>query len=404
MKVAVIGQGYVGLTLAVGASHAGHNVVGVDTNIDLIRNIAQGHSHVPGVIQSELQELIKTNKYTPTNSMEKLDGSEVVIIAVPTPLNEAKKPDLKYLASGVLQIAKYVTNEALIINESTSYPGTLRNFIKPLISTQSKVEFLYASAPERIDPGNSHWSLLNTPRIVAGLTTEAADKAIKFYETFCANVSKVSSPEIAEAAKLFENTFRQVNIALANEFSVICNVMGFSSHEAIQAAATKPFGFMPFFPSIGVGGHCIPIDPSYLSYAAELAGSKANFIDLANKINLSMHKHVVYRIKKEVGRSLKDLRIQIVGIAYKPGVADLRESSSLLLIKELVEEGVIVSWHDPLVSEYKGTKSTALDPTVDLGLIVTPHPQVDFKVWLESRTRVLDLSSDSKNYGWPKFL
>jgi UDP-N-acetyl-D-glucosamine dehydrogenase len=263
---------------------------------------------------------------------------------------------------------------------------------------------VYASAPERIDPANKDWNLGNTPRIIGGLTKEATEKASDFYSSFCAKIHRVSSPEVAEAAKLFENTFRQINIALANEFSLIASALGFSTNEAITAASTKPFGFMPFFPSIGVVGHCIPVDPSYLSYAAKEVGIRANFIELANKTNLSMSKHVTEKISEYLDQPLSNLRIQVAGIAYKPDVADIRESPALTLISELRSKGAKVCWNDPLVGQWKGETSTPLDPKIGLGLIVTPHKKIDLKVWKNANTRVLDLSANSENYGWPKFL
>jgi len=404
MKIAVIGQGYVGLTVAVGAASAGHIVVGIDTNVSLINEITKGNTHVPGIDISLLKASIRKGSYIPSSNFELLIDCEVIIIAVPTPLDRNRKPDLKYLESASVQIAEYISDNVLVVNESTSYPGTLRNFIKPLIEVKSNKNLLFAAAPERVDPGNLDWNLSNTPRIIAGLTEESSIKATDFYSTFCSSVHKVSSPEVAEAAKLFENTFRQVNIALSNEFSVISNRIGFSSYEAIKAAATKPFGFMPFYPGVGVGGHCIPVDPSYLSYVTELSGGKADFIDLANKINLNMPNFVVERIEQELNVPLRNLRVQIAGIAYKVGVSDLRESPALLLINELESRGAIVTWCDPLVSIYQGISTTDLDPSVDLGLIVTPHSQIDFSVWAEAKTKVLDLSSNSVDYGWPKFL
>ena len=404
MRVSVIGQGYVGLSVAVGAASVGHVVVGVDSNDSLISDLKKSQTFVPGIKRELLDELITSGSYIPTTNLDLIQKSDVVIIAVPTPLDSNKKPDLSFLKAATLEISKTIKNTALIINESTSYPGTLRNLIKPIFDSNSKVNFFFASAPERIDPGNEVWKISNTPRIVAGLNQESTDKAIKFYKTFCSSIYQASSPEVAEAAKLFENSFRQINIALANEFSVISNLLGFSANEAIHAAATKPFGFMPFFPSIGVGGHCIPVDPSYLSYAAELVGAKPSFIELANQTNLNMVKHVVGRIKEELGGKLKGLQIQLAGIAYKPEVSDLRESPALLLIEELEKEESVVTWCDPLVAEYKNQRSTELNPLVDLGLIISPHKVIDLKVWLSGNTKVFDLSADANNYGWPKFL
>ena len=302
-------------------------------------------------------------------------------------------------------IAKVVTDNCLIINESTSYIGTLRNFIKPIIDQGSQVTTLkYAVAPERIDPGNKKWFIKNTPRLVSGITLEATKEAVDFYSQFCNEIHEVSTPEVAEAAKLFENSFRQVNIALVNELAQIADKLNFSTHETIMAAATKPFGFMPFYPSVGVGGHCIPVDPSYLSYSAEIAGVDAKFIKLANQVNSSMPNVVKDRIKDYLGGDLAGKHVQIAGISYKPDISDLRESPALELIKELETEGAIVSWHDPFVDLYNGKRSVALSNDVDLGLIVTPHSKIDFTIWKKTNVKVLDLSANSNNYGWPKFL
>ena len=403
MKIAIVGQGYVGLHLALGAASVGHSTVGFDINENLIGELLKSKTLVPGIDQKKLSELLISGKYLPTTKAELINGNDVVIVAVPTPLDVNRLPELTFIQEACLLIAKHQTKGCLIVNESTSYPGTLRNCIKKIIESNSEVEFLYASAPERIDPGNQFWSIANTPRVVSGLTSEANTKVSELYKSFCSNVYEVSSPEVAEASKIFENTFRQINIALANEFAVISHKIGFSANEAIAAASTKPFGFMPFFPSIGVGGHCIPIDPSYLSYAAELAGAKASFINLANNTNLSMVQYTVSRLCDFMGGSLKGKSIQIVGISYKPDVPDLRESPALILINELEAQGGLVTWHDPVVQEFKGVKSFDLNPNVDLGLLVVPHKNIDLNVWKEHSTNVIDLSSNSINYGWPKF-
>ena len=404
MVVTVIGLGYVGLTLSVGIAAAGHKVIGLDSNSLLVDQLSGGNTHVPGISQSQLISLINQDKFTPTINPNLVSKSEVVIIAVPTPLDNHRKPDLSYLQTAIESVANKIQDGALIVNESTSYPGTLRNFIKPLFEKYSSYVLNYASAPERVDPGNNEWNLENTPRVIAGLSENATKSAVKFYSTFCKNIHTVSSPEVAEAAKLFENTFRQINIALVNEFSNIASTLGFLASDAIKAAATKPFGFMPFFPSIGVGGHCIPVDPSYLSYIAEKAGIKANFINLANQTNLSMAKNIAFRIKDELGGTLIDKYIQIAGIAYKSGVSDMRESPSLNLIRELKNLGAKTSWFDPLVASYNNEHSTPLNPNIDLGLIISPHEQIDFSTWISAGTKVFDLSANSNNYGWPKFL
>jgi UDP-N-acetyl-D-glucosamine dehydrogenase len=405
MNIAIIGQGYVGLPLGIHAAKAGHTVVGFDVDSQRVNSLKLGDTESPEVTSAEILELQKKSRISFTCELEKLKNCTIFIIAVPTPLDSAGKPDLSSLKSACELISKIISSKCLVINESTSYIGTLRNLIKPMIDKLSNKDNLeYAVAPERIDPGNKVWNIKNTPRNVAGLTSLATQQAVDLYNSFCDSVNVVSSAEVAECAKLFENTFRQVNIALVNELSKVANKLNFSTHEAVRAAATKPFGFMPFYPSIGVGGHCIPVDPSYLSYSAELAGVDAKFINLANHVNSSMPKIITERVKDYLDGDLTGKQVQIAGISYKPDTSDLRESPALGLIKELTILGAKVSWHDPLVTVYEGQRSVALNSAVDLGLIVTPHSQIDFSIWKKANTKVLDLSANSNNYGWPKFL
>jgi len=404
MKVTVIGQGYVGLTVSVAAAKAGHQLVGFDNNEAVIKQLKEGITHVPGILADDLLNLISTNNYFPTSDPSIIVDSNIVVIAVPTPLDNLRKPDLKYIYSAIKLLSENLSKPALIVNESTSFPGTLRNVIKSELDKISKVPFTYASAPERVDPGNKEWDIYSTPRVISGLDEESTNQVIEFYKTFCKVIYRAPNCEVAEASKIFENTFRQINIALANEFSFIASALGFSASEAIKAASTKPFGFMPFYPSIGVGGHCIPIDPSYLSFVAEKSGIKAKFIDLANETNLLMPEKVALKIMKLHGRNIGKMRIQIVGIAYKSNVEDMRESPSIRLIEELRSLGAKVTWFDPIVKHFKGESSTPLDPSVDLGLIITPHDEIDFSIWKNSKTHVLDLSANSNNYGWPKYL
>jgi UDP-N-acetyl-D-glucosamine dehydrogenase len=404
MKVSIIGQGYVGLTISIGAAKNGHEVIGFDINETLIQNLIAGNTFVPGILKKEILELQRSGKLIFSSDQTSFGESEVIVIAVPTPLNEKREPDLSMLTSASLLIAKNLITNCLIINESTSYPGTLRNLIKPIFESNSICRTEFASAPERVDPGNNQWNLKNTPRVVSGLTDSASKKVAHFYRSFCDNVVVVSSPEVAEASKLFENTFRQVNIALVNEFAQISNVLKFSSHEAIAAAATKPFGFMAFYPSIGVGGHCIPVDPIYLSYAAEKQGIQAEFINLANQTNLDMISYVLNRLKILVNGSLNSLKIQIAGVSYKNDISDLRESPVLVLISELRKSGADVTWYDPLVDLDLPGRTQNLNENIDFGLIVTPHKDIDFSIWKKANIRVLDLSANPNNYGWPKFL
>jgi len=401
--VTIVGQGYVGFPLAISAAIAGNTVVGYDNDKSRISDIIQGKFSINELDTQSISLLIGNNIYIPTNDPTLISESDIVVLAVPTPLDDKGNPNTSLLESAATTVAKNCKSTALIINESTSYPGTLRNLVEPIFRSKLGHKLLFASAPERIDPGNINWNLGNTPRVIAGLTDEATIKAIDFYQTFCRVIHKASSPEIAEASKLFENTFRMVNIALVNEFADISNNLGFSAYEALTAASTKPFGFMPFYPSIGVGGHCIPIDPKYLSHSAKLAGATPKLIDLAHGINTSMPRSVALRIKTELNNDLLNKKIQLAGVAYKPNISDLRESPALELIKELRKMGSIVTWHDPIVGNFNSETSCELDPSVDLGLIVTPHEQMDFSPWKNSSVRVLDLSANSRDYGWPKF-
>jgi UDP-N-acetyl-D-glucosamine dehydrogenase len=314
MRVAIIGQGYVGLTIAVGAAGAGHTVVGFDVNDGLVAQLNAGNSHIEGIGDSDLAGFIAVGSYVASSDPSVLDGCDVIVIAVPTPLDETRNPDLSYVHAAAQLINNNVKSPALIINESTSYPGTLRNEIAARITG---VEHLYASSPERVDPGNTEWGTKNTPRLIGGLTPAAVEKAKKFYSTFCDIIIEVSSPEVAEAAKIFENTFRQVNIALVNEFAQIAEALGISGREVLDAAATKPYGFMEFNPGPGVGGHCIPIDPSYLAHVANEVGVPATFIKRANEVNLAMPAYVVRRVVAGAGGSIKGTKIVVVGVSYK---------------------------------------------------------------------------------------
>jgi UDP-N-acetyl-D-glucosamine dehydrogenase len=312
MNICVIGQGYVGLPISIKAASAGHKVCGFDIDLSKIEQLKLGISTSPEVNSDQILALQKSNQLSFVTELVENLSIEVFIIAVPTPLNERREPELKMLENACLTIAKFIQSESLIINESTSYIGTLRNFIYPLIEKNSSAKNLtYAVAPERIDPGNNTWQLENTPRIISGLNEVAINQAVNLYSTFCSRIHRVDKPEIAEAAKLIENTFRQVNIALVNELSEVASKFDFSLHDAIDAAATKPFGFMPFYPSIGVGGHCIPVDPAYLSFSARQVGVESKFIDLANATNLLMPAKVVARIETYLKHKLNGMKIQI---------------------------------------------------------------------------------------------
>lgn len=372
MRVAIIGQGYVGLTIAVGAAGAGHNVVGLDLNQDLVERLNSGKSHIEGISDSQLAGFISSDLFTASVDPSVLGGSDVIVIAVPTPLDGDRNPDLTYVHAAAELINQQVKSPALIINESTSYPGTLR---KEIAGRITGVEHLFASSPERVDPGNTQWGTKNTPRLIGGLTPAAVAKAKEFYGSFCDSIIEVSSPEVAEAAKIFENTFRQVNIALVNEFAQISDALGISSREVIEAAATKPYGFMPFNPGPGVGGHCIPVDPSYLAHVANEVGVPATFIKRANEVNLAMPAYVVKRVVAGAGGSIVGKSVVVVGASYKANVADTRETPAASVIDLLRAQGANVVWHDDLVGSWRGESSSPLD-SHDIAVVVTKHEGV----------------------------
>ncbi len=390
MKVAIIGQGYVGLTISLFASQI-HDVIGFDTNQTVVDALNSGISHIEGVDSESLNHRITANRYRASSDPQDISECEIVIIAVPTPLTKDRKPDLKFIDSACTTIAKNLKRKALIINESTSFPGTLRDYIKPAIEKNSSQQFdhLYAISPERVDPGRGDYNQKNTPRLYAGLTPEAGEQTRNFYSSFCDKLVEVSSPEVAEAAKLFENTFRQVNIALVNEFAQITHALGISVHETLDAANTKPYGFMKFTPSAGVGGHCIPVDPTYLAAKAEELGAPATFIRHANDVNISMAEYVVDRVIKDNNGSIDGMNVLIVGVAYKPNVADVRETAAELVIEHCRANGALVIWHDELVRNWNGESSSNLSGA-DITIVLTKHDSVSPEAIRNSAPYVFD--------------
>ena len=390
MKVSIIGQGYVGLTIsAFSAKH--HQIIGFDLNSPVVAQLNKGISHVEGVDSKDIKDAIYAGNYKATTDAVDIAGSEIVVIAVPTPLDSNRKPDLSYIDSACRVIGENLDSPALVINESTSYPGTIRNYIKPAIEKYSKVKLAheYAISPERVDPGRVEWNQKNTPRLFAGLTPEAIRRTREFYATFCDNLVEVSSPEVAEAAKLFENTFRQVNIALVNELAQISHALGIDVRETLDAANTKPYGFMKFTPSAGVGGHCIPVDPSYLAHLALENGVRATFIERANEVNLEMPTYIAKRVASDNGGSLKGKKVLVVGVAYKPNVADTRETPAEHLIEALNDMGAVVTWNDEVVGSWKGQSSSALNGA-DIAIVVTKHGVVSSEAILKAAPYVFD--------------
>ena len=376
MKIAIIGQGYVGYALSVAATKAGHSVIGFDTNLKLV---------------SEIKAKSDLSNYLPTNNEADIKDQDTYIIAVPTPLDEKNLPDLSFLINATQLIARSASKGALVINESTSYPGTLREIVITEIEKISKAKFLYAAAPERIDPANTKWSIKNTPRVIAGIDDQSSKAAYEFYKSICDEVILVTSPEVAESAKLFENTFRQVNIALVNELAQITEKLGISANEVIKAAASKPFGFMKFNPSLGVGGHCIPIDPIYLAQKAESVGASAQFIRQANLVNQQMPLYVLKRLEGLLGGNISGKKICIVGISYKPDVTDMRQSPAIVLWQELEKKGALVSFHDEMVKEFEGKTSTILSPnSFDLVVVAITHSNLVVDKVIKSAPIIFD--------------
>jgi len=397
MRVAIIGQGYVGLTITVGALGAGHEVVGIDLSESLISSLRLGKSHIEGITDSQIKGGLESGKYFSSASYRDIGDAEIVVIAVPTPLGETGQPDLSMLNSAADSLSSVLKKRVLIINESTSHPGTLREVIKERIEAGSPLGHLYAISPERVDPGNEKFGTKNTPRVVGGLSDEARDKAVAFYRTFCDEVVPVSSAEVAEAAKLFENTFRFINIGLVNEFAQIMEKMEIPVDEVLKAASTKPYGFMPFHPNVGIGGHCIPVDPIYLQAKASEYGVESRYIALSEQINQEMPGYVVGRLVEEFG-PLKDKKILVIGVSYKADVADTRETPAEHVLHLLRSAGAKISWHDPIVHSWMGENSSEVSGEFDLGLVLVAHKKLDLSGW--TKAPIYTVNANSKSPSW----
>jgi UDP-N-acetyl-D-glucosamine dehydrogenase len=378
MRVAIVGQGYVGLPLAIAAAKAGHQVTGIDSNPDLVSRLTTGKSPIRDISDLDISSAINSGNYLVTTTFEPIAQSEIVIICVPTPLDGQYNPDLSHLESALNSVTKYLTPGTLVINESTVAPGTTRTTIADRLSA-SDLPFDLAYSPERIDPANQTWNITNTPKLVAGLTEQAADRAASFYRSFIDSVTIGNSLEVIETAKLLENSFRLVNISFINEIAQFCAKMEIDVKEVIQAAATKPYGFMPFYPSAGVGGHCIPVDPKYLSFKANEIGVPSRFIELAHQVNLELPSYFAGVARGMLG-DLQGKKILLVGVAYKPDVADIRETPASKLVSALREAGADVSWHDDLVQTLNGESSVPLTNTHDLAILINPHSHCDLSL------------------------
>jgi UDP-N-acetyl-D-glucosamine dehydrogenase len=376
-SLAIIGQGYVGLPLAMAAVESGWQVVGLDNSTTRVEELNSGHSPVEDISNESLSEALKSGSYKASSNYEDISNADVVTICVPTPLDDKKEPDLKALRGATISSAPYLKNGALLVSESTSYPGTLRSEVIPLVEKNRPTgtkQLFFATAPERVNPGDQVWNQKNTPRLVSGINKESHDKAMDFYRSICDAVVSVETPEIAEAAKLLENTFRLVNIGLINEFTKLCGPAGIDVNKVVTAASSKPYGFMPFRPGVGVGGHCIPVDPLYLTWWAKQRNLSSPIVELAEKTNTEMHKYVADRALKLISSSTQKARILLLGVAYKTGVSDIRETPVSHLREHLIHLGHTVEWIDPLVPTWEETKPTNTWQGFDVAILAVNQP------------------------------
>ena len=394
--LAIIGQGYVGLPLAMAAVDAGWSVIGIDNLEAKVAQINSGSSPVEDISDIQLQRALANGVYKASTNFSLVGQASVITICVPTPLGHNREPDITLLRTAATAIAPFVANETLIVSESTSYPGTLRNVITPIVDSNKPAEssaIYFASAPERVNPGDPVWNQKNTPRLVGAIDILSQSHALAFYESICDGAVRVSTPEVAEAAKLLENTFRLVNIALINEFTQLCSASGIAVNEVIDAASSKPYGYMPFRPGVGVGGHCIPVDPLYLTWWARQNGGKAELVERADAINHAMPKYVAERALGMVDSSITKPKVLLLGVAYKAGVGDVRETPVSELRDFLISKGAEIGWHDPLVPIWEGSKPVDLEWNCDVAILATKQPGMDLERLTERGIKILDCTN-----------
>ncbi|MFY9610105.1 MAG: nucleotide sugar dehydrogenase [Blastocatellia bacterium] len=415
--VGVIGLGYVGLPLAVEFGRAGLRVIGFDLDRARIESINSGLSYIPDVPTEMVKTLVEREKLSATTDFSKLKEADAVIICVPTPLRKTKEPDISFILAASEQVRAYLHSPQLVVLESTTYPGTTDEVLLLMFEeTGLKLDkdFYLAFSPERVDPGNPQFQTHNIPKVVGGVTAMSTEIAAALYQTIVERVHKVSSARVAETTKLLENTFRSVNIGLVNEMAQLCYHLGIDSWEVIEAAATKPFGFMAFYPGPGIGGHCIPLDPHYLSWKARLHGFEARFISLAEEVNSHMPQYVVQLVQDSLNehrKALKNARVLVIGVAYKRDINDVRESPALGIVEQLQRKGAAVSYHDPFIPEMTidGTGSLSgvelTDEALsqcDCAVIVTDHSKVDYGRVLKLAPLVVDTRNVTRKLGMPE--
>lgn len=397
-KVVIIGQGYVGLPLAVLAANSGYLVVGIENDFSRLDSLQNGKSYIEDVRDAEIGEILLSGRYQATDDYRSISDANYVIFCLPTPVDGENQPDLSILIGAIKKAAPHISRGSVIISESTSFPGTLRNLIAPELASSNSDSIYLGVAPERVDPANVSFTHHEIPRLVSGLNEQATNLVKEFYESLGMKVFATSTPEVAEAAKLLENTFRQVNIALINEFAKVSAAMGIDAREVIEAAATKPYGFMKFNPGPGVGGHCIPVDPHYLTWISRQYGFEPRLIELANKINEEMPLYVITRFQQLFPEGIVGKQILIAGIAYKAAVSDLRESPALRIMSELEDLGANVSWYDPLVSAYKGVESSSLNATYDGVIVTLSNLKLPIKNWISNGVKIFDCTGSHRNF------
>jgi UDP-N-acetyl-D-glucosamine dehydrogenase len=395
-KVSIVGQGYVGLPLSLAAIRAGHSVTGIEVDLNRLSQLASGRSTIEDISDEQLSSCLQSGLKFEGN-FQSVTSAEIVIICVPTPIDEFGAPNLEPLVSCVNQVADLVKPGTLIVNESTSFPGTVRELIEPTINKKSGVRDLYfVSAPERVDPGNAKWNITNTPRLIGGINQKSTDLARQFYESFCSEVITVSSPEVAETAKLLENTFRQVNIALINQIAEFTRPMGIDALEVVNAASSKPYGFLAFMPGAGVGGHCIPVDPMYLAWRAEQFGVELPLVRLAQELNSNRPKKIVSSILEKHGS--KPSSVLVVGIGYKAGSSDIRESSGVKIYNELKSLVRIVDWFDPFILTFDGKNSQGDWTSHEIVILVQDCGGFKIENWQESSKQIYDCTGKYFDY------
>jgi UDP-N-acetyl-D-glucosamine dehydrogenase len=378
------------------AVDAGWAVIGIDNFEAKVAQINSGKSPVEDISDTQLQAALASGAYRASTDFSSVAKASVITICVPTPLDEKREPDLSLLQGAAKAMAPFVSNETLVVSESTSYPGTLRDIIIPTVDSlkpQDSAIVYFASAPERVNPGDPVWNQKNTPRLVGAIDAASKVKALAFYESICDVAVAVSSPEVAEAAKLLENTFRLVNIALINEFTQLCATSGINVNEVIDAAASKPYGFMPFRPGVGVGGHCIPVDPLYLTWWARQNGGRAEFVETADSINHAMPKYVALRALEMLDSSVTKPKVLILGVAYKPGVGDVRETPVSELRDCLKDLGAEVAWHDPLVTNWEGSNPVDTEWNCDVAILATKQAGMNLDQLAARGVPILDCTN-----------